>query len=230
MIRSGAVKRKEIIAVLWVITLVLCSWSASFSEELKPLLLPKPQMNGGKPLMDVLKERHSVRQFKADKLPGQVLSNLLWAAFGVNRPEAGNSPSRTAPSARNWQEIDIYVATIEGLYLFDGRSHLLKPVAAGDVRSLIAPSAQKFVADAPVNLIYVADYGRMTGAAESDKQNYSYADAALIAENVYLFCASEGLGTVVRAVIDRPALGKAMGLRDDQKIVLNQPVGYPVKK
>ena len=213
---------------IMAVSLFLCC-SVGFSADLAPIQLPKPQTTGGKPLMDVFAQRHSTRQFSTEKLPAQVLSNLLWAAFGVNRPNAGAGPSRTAPSARNWQEIDIYVATAEGLYLFDAKAHLLKPVRSGDIRVLAGAPSQKFVADAPVNLIYVADLARMQGVADADKQTYPFADAALIAENVYLFCASEGLGAVVRGMMDRPALAKAMTLRSDQKIILEQPVGYPKK-
>lgn len=184
--------------------------------------LPKPKTEGGMPLMEALKKRRSSRRFAARKLPEKVLSDLLWAAFGVNRPDG----RRTAPSAVNWQEIDIYVAMADGLWLFDAKAHDLKPVLKKDIRALTG--TQGFVKDAPVNLIYVADFARMSGARrERDKVFYSAADTGFISQNVYLFCAGEGLATVVRGLVDRAALAKAMGLRKDQRIILAQSVGYP---
>jgi SagB-type dehydrogenase family enzyme len=174
--------------------------------------------------MQVLKDRCSTREFSPQKLPVQVLSDLLWAAFGVNRPDSGK---RTAPSARNWQEIDIYVATSEGLYLFDAKAHRLQPILPDDIRAMTG--GQPFVKDAPVNLVYVADYSKMGDSAPEDKMLYSGADTGLISQNVYLFCSSEKLATVVRGLIDRPALAKAMKLRPEQKITLAQSVGYPKK-
>jgi SagB-type dehydrogenase family enzyme len=174
--------------------------------------------------MQALKDRSTSRTFGSEKLPVQVLSNLLWAAFGINRPDSGK---RTAPSAMNTQEIDIYVAASDGLYVYDAKAQLLRPILSEDIRALTG--LQPFVAEAPLNLIYVADYSRMTRASQEDKVLYSAADTGFISENVYLFCASEGLATVVRGSIDRVALAKAMKLRPDQKIILSQTVGYPKK-
>ena len=207
-----------ILAVLFIpITL-------TFAEDLKPIQLLKPQVDRGRPLMQVLKDRSSSRSFRSEKLPLQVISNLLWAAFGINRPDTGK---RTAPSAVNWQEIDIYVAMAEGLYLYDAKTHILKPVLSADIRAMTG--RQEFVKDAPVNLIYVADFSRMGTATKEDKDLYSAADTGFIGQNVYLYCASEGLATVVRGSIDRQALAKAMKLRPEQKIILAQSVGYPKK-
>jgi SagB-type dehydrogenase family enzyme len=203
--------------------LFICS-TLTFAEEIKSIQLLKPQIDGGRPLMQVLKDRRSSREFSSEKLPIQVLSNLLWAAFGVNRPDLGK---RTAPSAVNWQEIDIYVATADGLYLYDAKAHMLNPVLSEDIRALTG--RQPFVKEAPLNLVYVADFSRMGKATNEDKEFYSAADTGFIAQNVYLYCASEGLATIVRALIDRPALGKVMKLRPDQKITLAQSVGYPKK-
>jgi len=205
---------------IWILS-IFCT---AVAEELKPIQLPKPQMDGGKPLMQTLKERGSSREFSPEKLPLQVLSNLLWAAFGVNRPDSGK---RTAPSARNWQEIDIYVATAEGLYLFDAKAHVLKPVLTEDIRGLTG--RQSFVKIAPINLIYVADLSKTGTLTNEEKEFYSAVHTGFISQNVYLYCASKGLATVVRASIDRPALAMAMKLRPDQRITLAQPVGYPRK-
>lgn len=196
----------------------------TFAEDLKPIQLMTPQVDGGKPLMKVLKDRSSSRSFSKEKLSAQMLSNLLWAAFGINRPDTGH---RTAPSARNWQEIDIYVAMAEGLYLYDAKNHMLQPVLSGDIR--VMAGTQDFVKDAPVNLIYVANFSKMGNANKDDKVIYSAADTGFISQNVYLFCSSEGLATVVRGSIDREALAKAMKLSPDQKIIIAQTLGYPKK-
>jgi SagB-type dehydrogenase family enzyme len=178
-------------------------------------------MEGGKPLMQALKERQTSRDFSAKKLPAQVLSDLLWAAFGVNRPESGK---RTAPSARNWQEMEIYVVMEDGTYLYDPQSNKLRGVVKGDLRKMAG--TQDFVAKAPLNLVYVADTTRMKGATQEDQTLYSGADTGFIGQNVYLFCASEGLATVVRGSVDRKALAVALKLSDKKKITLAQTVGY----
>ena len=196
----------------------------TFAEELKPIQLLKPQVDKGRPLMQVLKDRSSSRSFSKEKLPMQVLSNLLWAGFGVNRTDTGK---RTAPSAMNRQEIDIYVATADGLYLYDAKAHVLTPILSEDIRAMTG--TQEYVKDAAINLIYVADYSKMGTSTKEDKDIYSSADTGFISENVYLYCASEGLATVVRGSIDRQALAKVMRLRPDQKIILAQSVGYPKK-
>lgn len=194
------------------------------AADLQDIKLPAPKMEGGKPLMQALKERASTRDFIPEKLSDQTLSDLLWAACGVNRPDSGK---RTVPSARNWQEINVYVAMESGLYLYDPKAHLLKAVLAEDIRALTG--GQPFVTNAPVNLVYVADLSRMEKAADGDKALYSAADTGFISQNVYLFCASEGLATVVRGNVDRKALAAKMGLRADQKIILAQSVGKKKK-
>jgi SagB-type dehydrogenase family enzyme len=201
---------------------LLVSPALLVAQELKPLELPKPQTDGGKPLMQTLKARHSTRSFKPDKLPAQLLSNLLWAAFGVNRPDSGK---RTAPSAMNWQEIDLYVATADGLYVYDAKANRLNPVLNEDVRA--ATGTQDFVKDAPLNLVYVADLAKTHDAGPDEQTLYNAVDTGVIVQNVYLFCASEGLATVVRGSVDRAALAKAMRLRPDQRIIVAQTVGYP---
>jgi SagB-type dehydrogenase family enzyme len=191
-------------------------------EDQNVIKLPDPQTDIGKPLMQVLKERESSRSFSEKKLPDQVLSNLLWAAAGINRKDSGK---RTAPSAVNWQEVEVYVATAEGLYLYDAKAHALNPILSEDIRA--ATGSQGFVKDVPVNLIYVADFSEITRGDEAVKVFYSAADTGFISQNVYLFCAAFGLGTVVRDWIDRPTLSKKISLREEQKIILAQTVGYP---
>lgn len=190
-------------------------------QDLQPIKLPPAQTDGGKPLMQVLKTRHTTREFDMAKLPMQVLSNLLWAGFGMNREDG----KRTAPSAVNWQEIDIYVFLQEGTYVYQAREHMLKPVAAGDMRA--ATGGQAFVATVPVNLVYVADFAKTGKIPPEQRDVWSPADAGFIAENVYLFCASEGLNVVVRGMIDKPALAAKLQLRPEQRIWLAQSVGYP---
>jgi len=211
-------------SVRFLVLVLFLGTRFSLAQELKPILLPPPQTDGGRPLMQVLKDRHSTREFSPEKLPPQVLANLLWAAFGINRPDTGK---RTAPSAMNWQEIDIYIATADGLYAYNAQGNKLDPVVAEDVRG--ATGMQPFVKDAPVNLVYVADLAKTGKSSTEEKNFYTGADVGFIAQNVYLFCASEGLAVVVRGSIDRPVLAKAMKLRPEQKILLSQTVGYPKK-
>lgn len=200
----------------------LLSFGFSICAAADLIKLPAPQLDGGKSLMHSLKERKSERSFAAKKLPVNVLSNMLWAACGINRPAADK---RTAPSAMNRQQIDIYVATSDGLFLYEAKGHSLKPIISQDIRALTGK--QSFVAQAPVTLIYVADLKKMGNIGEEEKNFYAATDTGFISENVYLFCASEGLGTVVRGSIDKEVLAKAMKLGDHQKIVLAQSVGYP---
>ena len=185
--------------------------ASAVAEDFRPIELPKPRTEGGMPLMKALKARKTTRAFSTKKLPEQVLSDLLWAACGINRTDSGK---RTAPSAVNWQEIDVYVALAEGVYVYDAKAHRLNPVLPKDLRAMTG--TQSFVGDAPLNLVYVADMTRMKGASDKDKVFYSAADTGFIAQNVYLYCASEGLGTVVRGLIIRPALKKALELRPEQ--------------
>ncbi len=192
------------------------------AADIKPIELPAAQTDGGKPLLQVLKNRQSARAFSDRTLSAQMLSNLLWAAAGINRPDG----RRTAPTASNKQEIDIYVITADGLYLYEAKGHKLTVLLSDDLRTLAG--TQDYAKTAPVNLVYVADFAKYAeGTSPENKLTYSGADTGFVSQNVYLFCASEGLATVVRAGIDRAALSKAMRLRPEQHIILEQPVGYP---
>jgi SagB-type dehydrogenase family enzyme len=207
-----------------LLTILFIFPALTSGEELKPIQLPQPQIDTGRPLMQVLNDRKSSRTFSTRELPDQVLSDMLWAAFGENRQRTGK---RTAPSAMNWQEIDIYVTTARGLYLYDAKAHALKPVLLKDLRA--ETGRQPFVGEVPVNLVYVADFSRMGQAKIDEKVFYSAADTGFISQNVYLYCASTGLATVVRGLIDRSTLANIMGLRPDQRVILAQSVGYPKK-
>jgi SagB-type dehydrogenase family enzyme len=202
--------------------LLLAGLSLAVAQNVKSIQFPPPQTEIGKPLMQALKLRQSSRNFDTRPLPMQELSNLLWAADGINRPESGK---RTAPTAKNWQELDVYVVLPEGVYVYDATAHSLNPVVVGDLRE--ATGSQVFVKNAPLTLVYVSDYGRMPMSSNEEKELYGATDAAFIAQNVYLYCASQGLAVVVRGGINRSALAKLMKLRDDQKIILAQTVGYP---
>jgi len=204
------------------IFLLACA-SLLCAQELQTIKLPQPKKEGGKPLMQALNERKSGREFSSEKLPLPVLSNLLWAACGINR----STGQRTAPTASNKQEIDVYVAAPDGLFLYDPKEHKLTQVLTEDIRA--QTGTQPYPKDAAINLIYVADLTKAGRTKPEDVEFYSGADTAFIAQNVYLFCASEGLVTVVRASVDRAALAKTMKLRADQKICLAQSIGYPKK-
>jgi SagB-type dehydrogenase family enzyme len=193
-------------------------WAAD-SAGIKPL--PAPKMTGGKPLMEALKERKSIRDYKTDTLTDQQLSDLLWAAFGMNRPEIDH---RTAPSAQNTQDADIYIATADGLYLFEAKPHQLRKILSEDLRPLT--SGQPFAKVAPVQLVYVSDYARMSKVNPEQRDLYAGVDTGCIVQNVYLYCASMGLASVVHE-LDRAPLAKAMNLRPEQHIVVAQTVGYP---
>jgi nitroreductase len=210
--------------LVFLMAILPMTQNTALGEEQKPIQLSDPQTTGN-PLMQLLAKRSSSREFSSKPLPVNILSNMLWAASGINRPESGK---RTAPSASNRQEIDIYVATVAGIYRYDAKSNLLKPILAEDIRGLTG--TQAYVKEAAVNFIYVADYSKMSSSSDEVKNMYAAAATGFISENVYLYSASEGLSTVIRASIDRPALAKVMGLRPDQKIILAQSVGYPKKQ
>jgi nitroreductase len=214
------------------------TWGCSGSKQilitdgsLKQIQLPNPQTTGGKPLMEALRDRKSGRDYSPRPLESQTLSNLLWAAFGINRPESGK---RTAPSALNWQETDIYVFTDKGVYLYDAGENVLQPVAVGDHRGKTGSIIQPFVKKAPVNLVFIVDAAR-TGfmgkmISREDRDMFSDTAVGFISQNVYLFCASEGLSTVVRGLIDREAVKELLKLRPEQRIILAQSIGYPADK
>jgi hypothetical protein len=190
------------------------------------IALPAPDKTGGKPLMQALNERQTTRSFTKDSLTLQQLSDLLWAGFGINRADQGK---RTAPSALNWQEIDIYVTLPEGSYVYVAESHSLKFINNKDLRK--ETGSQSFVADAALNLLFVADMGKRgnkEGVEIRDSDLFmTYSDAAFIAQNIYLYCASANLGCVVRGSIPEGNLATDLGLRASQRIILAHTVGVP---
>ena len=186
------------------------------------LALPPPRRDGGLPLMEAMARRQSLREFAPTALDEQTLSDLLWAAAGVNRPALGG---RTTPSAMNAQEVLLYAAMPQGLYRYEPVAHELQLVASSDVRRVTG--YQDFVDNAALDFVYVADHGRMGMVPAAQRTAYASAAAGAMAQNVYLFCASAGLATVARAWFDRDALAKAMGLGNDQQLLLAQTVGHP---
>ncbi|MDX9810757.1 MAG: SagB/ThcOx family dehydrogenase [Bacteroidales bacterium] len=197
------------------------------SVNAQDITLPEPHRTGGMPLMQALNERHSTRTFTNENLSQQQLSDLMWAAWGYNRKDENK---RTAPSSRDFQEIDVYVSMASGLYVYDAAKHILKQVHNKDIRALCG--TQDFVATAPLNIVYVADMvktGKKEGDAITDTDLLSsWANTGLIAQNVYLFCASEKLGCVIRGLIPKEKLAPEMGLRPTQFIILSQTIGVPV--
>ena len=206
--------RRQFLGVMLMSRVVLAQGGGAIA-------LPPPQTTGTVSLLQALRARRSTREFSARPLPLDVLSTLLWSAFGVNLPDSGG---RTAPSAHNWQEIEVFAALPDGAYRYDAREHALHLVAAGDLRP--ATGLQDFVGTAPLNLVYAADFGKMGDASAEDRTFYASADAGFVAQNVYLYCAAAGLACVVRGLVDRRKLAPALQLRTDQRIVLAQTVGY----
>lgn len=184
--------------------------------------LPRARIDGGMPLMQALSERRSNRDISARPLEPQQLSDLLWAAFGINRPETGH---RTAPSGMNAQEIDVFVGLADGVHVYDAKTHQLVRVSAEDIRA--RTGGGEFVKVAPVALLYVADFARMVRAKPEMKEPYAWNGAGYISQNVYLYCASAGLATVVHEIGDWRPLAEALKLRPEQKIILAQAVGHP---
>ena len=204
-----------------VIGAVAPASAGGISQQIRTIGLPQPRRSGGLPLLDVLKARHSTREYSERPMPLQTLSDLLWAAFGVNR----ETDDRTAPYWRHVMVIDIYVASAHGVWIYDPKAQNLLPHLSDDIRAMTG--TQEFPATAPLNLIYVAHGERMTDISPEERRLYASVDAAFIGENVYLFCASEGLATVFRGAVDTEKLGRVLRLRDRQFVTFAQTVGYP---
>ncbi|MBI5384737.1 MAG: nitroreductase family protein [Verrucomicrobia bacterium] len=233
MNRRTFVKTLPAVAVLASAASGLAQETPSTPQELQPIALPKPETDGGKSVLAALQERRTIRTISAKKLPPQMLSNLLWAAFGVNRPQGSfGKPGRTAASASNSQEIDLYVALAEGVYRYEAASHRLAPVVAGDFRARAGRGA---AATAPVNIFFVADLTRYdTGPGQPDRnignpeiqKGYYFVATGLIASNVYLFAASQGLAAWFHNC-NRDAAAREFKLRPEQRVLYAQTVGYP---
>lgn len=183
--------------------------------------LPPPRKTGGMPLMEALAQRRSTREFSERALPQQVLSDLLWAAYGINRP----SGDRTAPYWRHVMVVDIYAAMSDGVWLYEPKQHALLPHLPDDIRA--QTGLQDFVASAPLDLVYVAHGERMRDVSPEERRLYASVDTGFIGQNVYLFCASEGLATVFRGAVDYAKLSARMRLDATTFVTFAQTVGYP---
>jgi SagB-type dehydrogenase family enzyme len=201
--------------------LVLLSWTISSAQVIETIPLPPAQKTGGMPLMEALQLRKSQRSFSSKELTTQQLSNLLWAAYGTNRPDG----FRTVPAAKNWFEYDIYVLKSDGWFLYEVSKHALLKMGNEDLR--LYGGTQDFVKAAPVILVYVADFDRMAGATDDQKKFFSAVDLGYISQNVYLWCASEGLATIILGQVDKPKVHEVLKLKPAQQVMLSQPVAYP---
>ena len=195
--------------------------SSNGSEPLEPIHLPPPETSDGMPLMQALSKRMSTKRFSKRAITPDQISNLLWAAFGINRPDSGK---RTVATAVNCQDIDVYVVLEKAVYVYRAKEHRLIPVVNQDVRPLAA--TQDYAKVAPMNLVYVSDYSKMADGFKDKKPIYAAFHAGSISQNVYLYCASAGLGAVVRDSVDRAGLRDVLNLREDQVIVMAQSVGH----
>ncbi|MDR2382848.1 MAG: nitroreductase family protein [Prevotellaceae bacterium] len=206
-----------------IVTVLLAT--AVNAQSLKPIKLNAPDKERGSSIMKALSDRHSEREFSTEKLSLQDLSDLLWAANGINRPDG----RRTAATARNNQDIDVYAIMEEGAYIYDAKAHELKPVVEGDHRPLIA-DAQASVKDAPVSLLIVSDLSRFAGADLERQKQWGAFDAGIVSQNIMLFASGCGFVTVPRAFMKKEELKKVLKLSETQEPMLNNPVGYPKKK
>jgi nitroreductase len=208
------------------ILIVLIAFVAKLNaQELKSIVLNSPDKTRGLSVMQAFEKRASASAFSGDKLKIQDLSDLLWAADGINRPEL---KKRTAPSAMNAQDIDIYVFMMEGVYLYNAAINILEPIVSGDQRLLVAGRQTEF-ANAAVILLMVSDLSRFPGNDDAGKLSMAAMDAGLVSQNISIFCAGVGLITRPRATMDQVKLMEILKLKDSQHPLLNNPVSYPVK-
>ena len=195
---------------------------AANAQNLQPIKLNEPNKTGGSSVMEALSKRKSVREFSDKKLSPQDLSDLVWAAAGINRQEAG---LRTAPSWRNYQDIDLYVCFPEGMYIYNAKEHSLESFAKGDFYPLIAAN-QAFVSNAPVILLLITDLSKMQEDNIQQRMVIAGLDAGLVSQNISIFCAGKNLVTVPRGFMEKEELKKVLKLKESQHIMLNHPVGY----
>jgi nitroreductase len=220
MTKRTTITRRQANAGLLVTAAMVAAPSLAAAQG-KAVALPPPRAEAGMPLINALKLRRSIREYTDRPLLPQVLSDLLWSAFGINR----SSGDRTAPYWRHIMVIDIYAAMADGVWAYDPKTHALLPHLAEDIRA--QTGLQDFVGTAPLNLIYVAHGERMSDVSPEERRLYASVDTGFIGQNVYLFCASEGLATVFRGSLDQAKLGRTLKLPDQQFVTFAQTVGYP---
>ena len=207
---------KQIVALLSILLLS----NMAIGQVVGEIKLNAPNKERGSSLMKTLNDRQSSREMDTKALDIQDLSDLLWAANGVNRPDG----RRTAPTAMNRQDIDLYVALPEGAYLYDANEHILRLVAGEDIRPLLA-GPQEFIKSAPIVLIIVSDTAKFP--AGIDGKLWGAFDAGIVSQNINLFCSAVGMKTVPRAYMDATKVKEALKLSEGQVVMLNNPVGYP---
>jgi nitroreductase len=196
-----------------------------FAQDLKPITLNPPDLKRGLPVMEAFSLRASATDYNDKKLTIQDLSDLLFAANGINRKDVNK---RTAPSAMNAQDVDIYVFMQEGVYFYDAIKNVLNPVVAGDQRPIVA-GRQEVVAKAPVILLLVSDISRFKFPDEPGKLDSAAKDAGIVSQNINIFCAGMGLITRTRGSMDLVKIKSVLKLTDSQRPMLNNPVSYPGK-
>lgn len=200
----------------------------AMSAQAQNISLPAPDMKAKSAnVIETLSTRHSTREFASTELTNQQLSTLCWAACGLSRDDN----HRTAPTARNKQEIRLFVFTAKGVYEYDAKANQLVEKVKGDKRALIAGTKafkQDFVLDAPVSLLMVIDFDKF-GSSDEKAMQMGCVDAGIVCENINLYCQAVGLVTVPRATHDTEGLRKLLGLTDKQLPIMNNPVGYPKK-
>lgn len=218
-----ATRRFVNIGIISSVAAAATAVAPSFAETTAAIDLPPPATNGGKSLMQALQSRRSIRDYSDRALPNEVLSNLLWAAWGVNRPE---TDGRTAPHWHNAYALDIYLTRADGVWVYAPKGHRIVFHMNGDLRAQTT-TGQPFVGAAPLNLVYAVDLAKLTPASDGEKAIAAAACAAVVAQNVYLYCASAGLATVLRQSVPGAALAKTLQLQPSQIIQFAQTVGYP---
>lgn len=203
-----------------VFFLALLSSTMISAQDLAPVKLKKPNMNRGSSVMEALANRKSGNDYATKMLNIDDLSDLLWAANGINRPESGK---RTAASAMNRQDVSIYTFTANGVHLYDAKTHQLTPVIAGDHRKLFGERGM-----APLILLMVSDISKFNASGtEKYREEWAAIDIGLVSQNIALFCAANGLETRPRAFMDRDGISRLLKLNNQQLPLLNNAVGYP---
>lgn len=209
---------KKVFLVSYVMFL---SWTICSAQVIETIPLPPSQKTGGMPIMEAFQLRKSQRSFSSKDITQQELSNVLWAAYGINRPEG----LRTVPAAKEWYEYDIYIIKADGWYLYEPKKHVLLKMGNDDLR--VYGGTQDFVKAAPVILVYVADFDRMTNTTDELRKFFSAVDVGYISQNVYLYCASAGLATIILGQVDKVKVHEVLKLKPNQNVILSQPVAYP---
>lgn len=199
---------------------LLCAFHIQ-AQELKVIQLNTPDKTRGSAIMKALNDRQSIREYSSESLRPQDLSDLLWAANGINRSDG----KRTAPSCRNFQDVEIFVVLPEGAYYYDATEHALNPVATGDYRGAVA-SGQDFAKEAPLSIVLVADMTKYGNMSENSKMMAAI-DVGIVCQNINVACSGLGLATVPRGTMDQATLRTVLKLTDQHLLLMNNPVGYP---